>query len=124
MLLARHPEFVTYLKSLPRVDCALHGLHHINKGFKIMEEFRDRDRRECQSMLEEALGIFERVELPLSPGMCPPGWGLSDDLAEAMIAVGLKFVASARDLRTPITGDAVNARSGRLGVSLIYPDRK
>ena len=122
MLLSRHPEFVTYLKSLPRVDCALHGLHHINKGFKIMEEFGGRDQRECQSMLQEALDIFEKVHLPRSPGMCPPGWGLSDDLAEAMIAVGLQFVTSARDLRTPITGDAVNAMSGRLGVSLIYPE--
>jgi hypothetical protein len=122
MLLSRHPEFVTYLKSLPRVDCALHGLHHINKGFKIMEEFGGRDQRECQSMLQEALDIFEKVHLPRSPGMCPPGWGLSDDLAEAMIAVGLQFVASARDLRTPITGDAVNAMSGRPGVSLIYPE--
>ena len=122
MLLARHPEFVTYLKSLPRVDCALHGLHHINKGFKIMEEFGGRDRRECQSMLKEALDLFEEVELRLSPGMCPPGWGLSDELAEAMIAVRLKFVASARDLRTPITRDAVSAMSGRPGVSLIYPE--
>ena len=74
MLLSRHPEFVAYLKSLPQVDCALHGLHHINKGFDIMEEFKGRGRLECQSMLEEAMDIFEAVHLPWSPGMCPPGW--------------------------------------------------
>jgi len=38
-----------------------------------------------------------------------------------MIAVGLQFVASARDLCTPITRDAVNHMRGRPGVSLIYP---
>lgn len=122
MLLSRHPEFVAYLKSLQRVDCGLHGLYHINKGFKIAEEFKGRDRRECQAMLQESLNIFEEVHLPCSPGMCPPGWGLSDDLAEAMIAVGLRFVTSARDPRTPITRDAVTAMSGRPGVSLIYPE--
>jgi hypothetical protein len=122
MRLSRHPEFVAYLKSLPLVDCAPHGLHHVNKGFHIPEEFRGRSRNQCQSMLEETLGIFEEVHLPWSRGMCPPGWGLSDDLAEAMIAVGLQFVASARDLRTPITCDAVNSMSGRPGVSLIYPE--
>jgi hypothetical protein len=122
MHLSRHPEFVTYLKSLPQVDCALHGLHHINKGSRIAEEFGGRDRRECQSMLQEALDILGEASLPWSPGMCPPGWGLSDALAEAMIAVGLQFVAFARDLRTPITRDAVNAMSGPPGVSLIYPE--
>lgn len=121
MLLSRHPEFVAYLKSLPQVDCALHGLHHINKGFNIMEEFRGRGRAECQTMLAKALEIFAQVQLPRPTGMCPPGWSLSDDLAEAMIAVGLQFVASARDIRMPIARDAVNTMSGRPGVSLIYP---
>jgi len=122
MRLSRHPEFVAYLRSLQQVDCGLHGLHHINKGFKIAEEFKGRDRRECHAMLQESLSIFQQARLLYSPGMCPPGWGLSDDLAEAMIAVGLQFVTSARDVRTPITRDAVNAMSGRPGVSLIYPE--
>lgn len=121
MLISRHPAFVAYLKSLPRVDCALHGLYHINKGFRMVEEFRGRGRLECEAMLRKAMEIFEEADLPWSFGMCPPGWALSDDLAEAMIAVGLQFVASARDIRTPISRDAVNAMSGRPGVSLIYP---
>lgn len=121
MLLTRHPEFVAYLKSLPRVDCALHGLHHINQGLRIMEEFRNRGRDECRRMLEAAIAIFDQAGLTWSPGMCPPGWHLSDALAEAMIAAGLQFVASARDIATPISRDATAQMSGRRGVSLIYP---
>jgi predicted deacetylase len=121
MLLTRHPEFVGYLKSLPNVDCALHGLHHINKGFRIMEEFRGRGLDECCPMLQQAIAIFSQAGLPWSPGMCPPGWGLSDDLAHAMVAAGLQFVASARDIVTPVTHDAVSQMSGRRGLALIYP---
>jgi len=75
MLLSRHPEFVTYLKSLPQLDCALHGIYHINRGLHIAEEFGGRDRRECQSKVQEALDILEEVNLPWSPGMCSPAGG-------------------------------------------------
>jgi hypothetical protein len=123
MRLSRHPDFVEYLKSLPRVDCALHGLHHVNKGTSIAEEFKRQSRAKCELLLEEAIEIFHEAGLPCSPGMCPPSWELSDELAEAMIARGFKFVASARDIRTPITAGAVNSMSGRKGVSLLYPER-
>jgi hypothetical protein len=123
MRLGRHPEFVAYLRSLPRTDCALHGLYHINRGRSIAEEYKGRGRAECERMLRRVVSIFHEAGLPYSPGMCPPAWGLSDDLAQAMIAVGLRFVASGRDIRTEITADAVNAMSGRPGVSLIYPER-
>jgi hypothetical protein len=123
MRIGHHPDFVSYLKSLPRTDFGLHGLHHVNKGLCLAEEYKGRDRSQCRSMLRETLGAFEEAGLPPSPGMCPPSWGLSDALAEAMIDVGLKFVASARDIRTPITTDAVNSMSGRSGVSILYPER-
>lgn len=121
MRLGRHPEFVTYLKSLPRTDCALHGLYHVNKGLRIPEEYSGKSRKECKRRLTEIMRIFREAGLPYSSGLCPPAWGLSDDLAEAMIEVGLGFVASARDLRTPITPDAMNSMSGRSGVSILYP---
>src|SRR5581483_7580875 len=73
--------------------------------------------------LRRALDIFEKASLPCSPGMCPPSWDLSDELAGAMAAVGLKFVGSARDVRTPIAPYALNGMSGKKGVSLIYPER-
>jgi hypothetical protein len=53
--------------------------------------------------------------------MCPPAWAFSDHLGSAMVANGLQFVASARDIRTPIDPNAVTAMSGMQGVSLIYP---
>ena len=123
MQLGRHPDFIAYLKSLLRTDCALHGLYHVNTGRCTAEEYKGKRRTECERNLRETIAIFTEAELPYSPGMCPPSWGLSDDLAEAMISVGLRFVASARDIRTPITLDAVNSMSGRKGVSILYPER-
>jgi predicted deacetylase len=123
MRLGGHPDFIAYLKSLPRTDCALHGLYHVNTGICPVEEYKGKRRKECERNLRETIAIFTEAELPYSPGMCPPSWGLSDDLAEAMISVGLRFVASARDIRTPIAPDAVNSMSGRKGVSIFYPEK-
>lgn len=122
MRLGRHPEFVEYLKQLPRAEVALHGLHHVRRGPDVHAEFRGRDARECARALREAVAVFEEAGLPYVPGMCPPGWELSDELADAMIDVGLRFVASARDIRTEISADAVTNMSGLKGVSLIRPE--
>jgi predicted deacetylase len=123
MRLSRHPHFVAYLRSLPRTDVALHGLYHIQKGPRIAAEFFGRSRAECTAMIARAIEIFREANLPYSPGMCPPSWDLSQDLAEAMVENGLIFVASARDIRTAVSADSVNAMSGLRGVSLIYPER-
>lgn len=123
MRLGRHPEFVQYLKSMPGVDVALHGLHHIHKGRQIPAEFLDRGPAECDAMIGEMTAIFREAGLPFSAGMCPPAWAFSDALGAAMVKHGLKFVASTRDIKTPIAADAVTAMSGLQGVSLIYPER-
>ena len=53
--------------------------------------------------------------------MSPPGWDVDDDLARAMVADGLEYVASARDLFTPVADDANTAMSGLWGVPLLHP---
>jgi hypothetical protein len=121
MQLDRHPEFVAYLRSLPRTEIGLHGLHHIHKGAPIFIEFRERGREECRQMLRRALDIFEAAGLPKPRGMSPPGWLVDDALAQAMADVGLDYVASARDLITPVADDATTAMSGLHGVPLVHP---
>jgi hypothetical protein len=121
MRLDRHPEFVAYLRSLPRTEIGLHGLHHINRGTRIPVEFAGRGEAECTRMLRQAVQIFEDAGLPAPLGMTPPGWEAPPPLAEAMIAAGLRYVASARDLITPIAPDATTAMSGLHGVPLLHP---
>lgn len=123
MRLGRHPEFVQYLKSLPRTDVALHGLHHVHKGPQITTEFFQRDRAECEVMVAEMIAIFHEAGLPFSLGMCPPSWHFTEELGAAMASHGLKFIASSRDIRTPVGPNAVTAMSGVRGASLIYPER-
>lgn len=121
MRLDRHPEFVRYLKSLPRTEIGLHGLYHIHTGPKIFQEFQDESVERCVGCLAEAMAIFRAAELPHVAGMTPPGWDAPPNLLEAMRRVGLRFVASARDIRTAVAPDALADMSGLRGVSLIRP---
>jgi hypothetical protein len=123
MHIGRHPSFVAYVKSLERTDVALHGLHHVNKGLAITEEYQGKNELECRRRLQQTMKIFEEAGLPYSPGMCPPCWNVTNELASAMIDVGLRFVASARDINTPITPGAVNSMSGLKGASILFPQK-
>lgn len=123
MRLSRHPEFVRYLKKLERAEVGLHGLHHVHKGVRLPVEFQEQGAAKCTRILSEAIAIFDEAGLDYVRGMNPPGWDLTDSLAEAMLAVGLQFVASARDIVTPVSADALTNMSGLKGVSLIYPER-
>jgi hypothetical protein len=119
--LDRHPAFVSYLKTQPRMEIGLHGLHHIHVGPRIYQEYQNQPVEECVSSLTRAMAIFRSAGLPFAPGMTPPGWAASDALLEAMAQVGLRFVASARDVKTEIAPGARATMSGLKGVSLLHP---
>ena len=73
-------------------------------------------------MLGAMREIFRQAELPWVPGMCPPGWNAPAPLLHALADAGLQFVASARDVLTPVEAHAVNRMSGLPGVSIVYPE--
>jgi hypothetical protein len=123
MRLGNHPEFVQFLKQLPRVEIGLHGLHHVQRGMRIPVEFQKQGAAQCRRMLREMIAIFEESGLEYARSMNPPGWEMTESLASAMIEVGIKSVSSARDIRTPISPAAKTNMSGLKGVSLIYPER-
>jgi len=119
----RHPEFVAYLKGMPRTEIGLHGLHHIHVGPLLHVEFQDESVAEHSRKLRRMLEIFDASGLTYVRGMCPPGWNAPPRLLTAMRDLGLAFVASARDIRSEITPDAVTNMSGLKGCSLIHPTR-
>lgn len=119
----RHPEFVAYLKALPRTEVGLHGLHHIHPGPKLHVEFQDEPAHVHAEKLRRMLQIFDRSGLPYVRGMCPPGWNAPPALLSAMQELEFAFVASARDIITEVTPGAVTAMSGLHGAPLIYPGR-
>lgn len=121
MQLDRHRSFCEYIGALPRVEIALHGLHHVHRGRSIPVEFQEQDRAECRAMLQRAIEIVESAGLQLARGMTPPGWNAPPALLDAMEDVGLRFVASARDITTPPLPDALAAGSGMRDVSLLHP---
>jgi hypothetical protein len=122
MRLDRHPEFVAFLRSLPRTEAALHGLHHVHRGPRVPVEFQGEDRATFAATLSQGKRIFQDAGLPLARGLAPPGWEAPPSLIEAMGEVGLRFLASARDVRTPVSLGACAAMSGLRGVSLIHPE--
>jgi hypothetical protein len=119
--LDRHPAFAGYLRQLPRTELGLHGLHHVHPGPKLTAEFQDRSERECQDRLEQALRIFDAAGLPRPTGMTPPGWDAPQPLLKAMIRLGFRYIASARDILTPVSAEATTQMTGMQGVSLIRP---
>jgi hypothetical protein len=121
MRIDRHPDFVSYLRELPRVEVAHHGLHHVSRGDFLPVEFRGRSRSQCGQILNTARRIFEDAGLPVSPGLQAPGWELSEALAGACADVGLRFVCSARDVLSDVTEGARADMSGLKGMPLFEP---
>lgn len=121
MRLDRHPAFVSYLNEFPRTEIALHGFQHVHRGPKIPVEFQDESREKCADKLRRAMDVFRAARLPFSPGLQPPGWDMSPALIEACQDVGLRWVCSARDVRSEPSDTAVTGMSGLNGASLIHP---
>lgn len=124
MRLDRHPEFISFLKTLPRVEFGIHGLWHVSKGERVPEEFRFLSYEECLHRLEKAIKIFEQAGLPWVKGICPPGWEAQPYLLQSLEKLGFEFIASARDLWSPISpGAQCKQRHGLKGLPLLWPSR-
>ena len=121
--LDRHDAFCAMLRGWRGAELALHGLHHVRTGLRPVLEFAGRSMTECRATIEASMRVFARARLPFVRGMAPPGWHATPQLLAAMRAAGLTFVASARDLDTPVAPDAIANGSGLRGISLIRPQR-
>lgn len=121
MSLERHPEFVRYLRSLPNVDFAPHGLYHCSVGPRIGAEFQSQSMQECRDIVRQASSIFERAGLPCRPGHQAPLWHLTPEFVDACADEGLRWIAGGRDLFTAPSDDALSAMSGPKGVSMMHP---
>lgn len=117
----RFPDFVAYLNALPRTDCAVHGLHHAHPGPRLAMEFQEQSRSRCRALVREARRIFVSAGLRHVAGFAPPAWNAPPALCAALGDEEFGFVASARDLDTPISEGARTAGNGLRGAALIQP---
>ena len=117
----RFPDFVAYLNALPRTDCAVHGLHHAHRGPRLAMEFQQQSRRRCRTLVREARRIFVSAGLKHVAGFAAPAWNTPPALCAALGDEDFRFMASARDLDTPVTESARTAGNGLQGASLIQP---
>ena len=121
MRLDRHRAFVEFLKSMPRVEIVPHGLHHIQRGRGVPREFERASYDDSRRALDRIDAIMAAAGLEPAPGHAPPGWVASAGFRRAMKERGLRFILSARDIRTPIRPDAVADMTGLAGQPLIFP---
>jgi predicted deacetylase len=117
----RFPAFVAYLNTLPRTDCAIHGLHHAHAGPRLAMEFQGQSRSRCRKLVREARRIFVSAGLRHVAGFAAPAWNTPPALCTALGDEDFRFVASARDLDTPVGAGARTAGNGLRGASLIEP---
>jgi Uncharacterized protein conserved in bacteria (DUF2334) len=119
--LDRHPSFVAFLNGLERCQVVPHGLSHAHTGPRIAAEFQDQSEEQCEAAVQQALEIFRLAGLRFVRGFTPPAWLAPPALIRALERLDFQFLCSARDLRTPVSPQAVTSMSGLAGVSLIYP---
>lgn len=119
--LDRAPDFVRYLRELRGAEVAFHGLHHVHRGPLVHVEFQSETADECERILIEMEEIFAGSGLPYVRGMAPPGWNAPPALLEAMQRQNFEFLASARDLQTPVARGALTNMSGLSGAPLLLP---
>lgn len=117
----RFPDFVAYLNAMPRTDCAVHGLHHAHPGPRLAMEFQQQSRRRCRALVQKARRIFVTAGLRHVAGFAAPAWNTPPALCAALSEAEFRFVASARDLDTPVHREARTAGYGLRGASLIRP---
>jgi hypothetical protein len=117
----RHPEFVAFLNGLERCEIVPHGLHHAHVGPRRAVEFQNQGQEQCAAIVRRGLDIFAAANLRFVRGYVPPAWNAPPDLLAALGRMDFRFITSARDLRTPISPEAVTRMSGLTGVSLIHP---
>jgi Uncharacterized protein conserved in bacteria (DUF2334) len=118
----KFPKFIDFYKNNPQVEIAYHGLHHCHKGIKIPVEFQKQSFQKCNKIIEKMIAIFNNSTINHVEGFTPPAWNASQNLLKALINNKVKFLASARDIITPISKTAKNAMSGLPNVSILYPE--
>ncbi len=121
MSLDRHPDFVSYLDTIPRIEIGSHGLTHVGLGKNLIREFLGLSENEIRKRVSKIAQIFQNAGLKKPAGFCPPGWGYNELLLKVIPDFGYSYIACSRDLNTPIKRDAVCNESGIKNVSLVNP---
>lgn len=122
MRLDKHPDFVSYLNNLKRTEIGFHGLYHCHKGINIPIEFQDENYEKISKDIKLMEDIFIISKLRYYKGICPPGWNAPRTLIEVLKHRNFNYIASARDILTPICSKAKANMSGLKNQSLIFPD--
>lgn len=119
--LDKFPEFARLLNSVPRMEYALHGLHHAHRGLLAGHEYQSQSWRSIQQNLAEGCCILTRSGLKWVRGFCPPYFATPPNLVAALEHMGFDYLMSSRDLFTEVRQDAKSNMSGLKNVDLYRP---
>lgn len=119
--LDKFPAFVWLLNSVPRMEYALHGLHHAHRGLLAGHEYQSQNWWEIRHNLAEGCSILTRSGLEWVRGFCPPYFATPPNLVMALEDMGFEYLMSSRDLCTEVREDAKSNMSGLQDMDLYRP---
>lgn len=123
-LLTNHPEWCKWLRGKVKTrnfEVAVHGLYHYQTKYPYGAEFTNLNYEECVKRIERAEEIFKQAKIPFVKIFRPPGWGMNENLLEALSELEYAIAGSA-DHKTKITENAVSSETG-LRASIIHPQK-
>lgn len=92
-LLTKHKVWCKWLNSFPNCEIAIHGYNHHTDARFHSQEFQNMPYDECKKRLERAECIFRESGLHYVRGFRPPGWGISDELFQALRELNYDFIS-------------------------------
>lgn len=114
-------SFVRHYVTEGRVRVGIHGLYHFQPYIRHAAEFLYLSYAECRKRLKIAEEIFKNTKIPIEKGFAPPGWGVTDDLINALEAEDFIYIAGDADFKTNVDHRSLSENAGLQGVQLFFP---
>lgn len=113
--------FLKGMASSGKFNLAFHGLHHFQSYVRYPCEFLHADSDKCRLKLRTAKELFDKTGLPYTMGFAPPGWGVTENLIDALVKENFNYIAGCADAESPVSPKTLCNGAGIKGVPLYFP---
>ncbi len=114
-------DFINDLVKTGNFEIGIHGLTHFNLLIRHSAEFYNLSKENCIKKLESAEMIMSNAGLIFVKGFSPPGWGINQNLLNALLVRDYLYCASSIDIQTPVFPGALCRGSGLQEILLYQP---
>ena len=101
-------------------ELADHGLHHFQDRRPVSAEFANLNYEQCAVRIKKILEIFSNTGVR-PEGFAPPGWGVNENLLNALSDSEFKYVAGSIDDGVVVEKNSFSKQAGLTNVSAFFP---